>query len=316
MERLYNLIVNTDEIRRLTVLDTRQLRYFVAVADDLHFTKAADRLHVAQSSLSTQVNQLEAQLGARLLARRKRSAVSLTDAGVLFLVEARRALEQVERAEAVGRRAGRGELGHIAIGYTPSAALSGALSSVIRTYRVQNSDVALHLAEMESPEQLAAIIEGRLDVGFIRSLKDYPDGVSASVIRQERLLLALPADHHLADKGEAVEVGVLSDETLIVPQFDEYEGFLYYVAEFVAAVRPTPEHVYPVRGIPTALSLVGAGVGVALVSESWRSLAMANVVYREIVDFERIVIVVLAHRTRERAPAVLAFVETCKGLRA
>ena len=73
------------------MLDTRQLRYFVAVADDLHFTKAADRLHVAQSSLSTQVNQLEAQLGARLLARRKRSAVSLTDAGVLFLVEARRA---------------------------------------------------------------------------------------------------------------------------------------------------------------------------------------------------------------------------------
>jgi DNA-binding transcriptional LysR family regulator len=96
---------------RLTVLDPRQLRYFVAVAEDLHFTKAADRLHVAQSALSTQVKQLGAQLGARLLARRKRSAVALTDAGVLFLVEARCTLEQVERAEAVGRRAGRGELG-------------------------------------------------------------------------------------------------------------------------------------------------------------------------------------------------------------
>ena len=104
-------------MRRLTVLDTRQLRYFVAVADDLHFTKAADRLHVAQSALSTQVKQLEAQLGARLLTRGKRSAIALTDAGVLFLIEARRALEQLERAEAVGRRAGRGELGHVAIGY-------------------------------------------------------------------------------------------------------------------------------------------------------------------------------------------------------
>ena len=141
-----------------------------------------------------------------------------------------------------------------------------------------------------------------------------PPGSSSA--RQERLLLALPADHRVADEVEAVEVRVLSDETLIVPQFDEDEGLMDYAAEFVAAVRPTPEHVYPVQGIPTALSLVGAGVGVALVTESWRSLVMANVVYREIVDFERLAIMVLAHRTRESAPAVLAFVEACKGLQA
>jgi len=300
------------------VLDTRQLRYFVAVAEDLHFTRAADRLHVAQSALSTQVKQLEVQLGARLLARRKRSAVTLTDAGVLFLVEARRALEQVERAEAAGRRAGRGELGHVEIGYSPTAAVSGVLSAAIRAYRVQRSDVALHLDEMESPKQLAAIIESRLDVGFIRAHKDYPDGISASVIKQERLLLALPADHRLAEglEVEALEVKALSDETLILPQFEEDEGFTDYVTDFVAAVRPMPEHVYPVRGLPTALSLVGAGVGVALVMESWRSLTMANVVYRGIVDYERVVEMVLAHRTRESAPAVLAFVEACKGLRA
>src|SRR6202011_291880 len=130
-------------MRRLTVLDTRQLRYFVAVADDLHFTKAADRLHVAQSALSTQVKQLEAQLGARWLPRGKRSAIALTDAGVLFLIEARRALEQLERAEAVGRRAGRGELGHVAIGYSPSAAVSGVLSAAIR---LQSPEVRRHFA--------------------------------------------------------------------------------------------------------------------------------------------------------------------------
>jgi DNA-binding transcriptional LysR family regulator len=174
----------------------------------------------------------------------------------------------------------------------------------------------LHLAEMESPKQLAAIIESRLDVGFIRSRTDYPDGVSASVIRQERLLLALPADHRLADEVQALEIEALSGETLILPQFEEDAGFTDYVTDFVAAARPMPEHVYPVRGIPTALSLVGAGVGVALVMDSWRSLAMANVVYREIVDFERVITLVLAHRTRESAPAVLAFVEACKGLRA
>jgi DNA-binding transcriptional LysR family regulator len=187
----------------------------------------------------------------------------------LFLVEARRALEQVERAEAAGRRAGRGELGHVAIGYSPSAAVSGVLSSAIRAYRAQRSDVTLHLDEMmESPQQLAAIIESRLDVGFIRSRTDYPDGVSASPIKQDRLLLALPADHRLADEAQALEVEALSGETLIVPQFEEDTGFTDYVTDFVAAARPMPEHVYPVRGIPTALSLVGAGVGVALVTES------------------------------------------------
>jgi DNA-binding transcriptional LysR family regulator len=118
----------------------------------------------------------------------------------------------------------------------------------------------------------------------------------------------LPADHRLAEAldVEALEVGALSDETLIVPQFEEDRVFTAYVPDFVAAVRLTPEHVYPVRGPPTALSLVGAGVGVALVTESWRSLAMSNVVYREIVDSERVITMVLAYRTRESAPAVLA----------
>ena len=108
----------------------------------------------------------------------------------------------------------------------------------------------------------------------------------------------------------------MSGETLILSQYEEDPGFADYVTDFVAAARPMPEQVYPVRGIPTALSLAGAGVGVALVVESWRSLTMANVVYREIVDYKRVVDVVLAYRTRESAPAVLAFIETCKRLRA
>jgi len=126
----------------------------------------------------------------------------------------------------------------------------------------------------------------------------------------------VPADHHLADEVQALEVEALSGETLILSQYEEDAGFADYVTDFVAAARPMPEQVYPVRGIPTALSQAGAGVGVVLVIESWRSLTMANVVYREIVDYERVVDIVLAYRTRESAPAVLAFIEACKGLRA
>lgn len=299
------------------MLDTRQLRYFVAVAEDLHFTKAADRLHVAQSALSTHVKQLEAQLGARLLARSKRSAVALTDAGILFLVEARRVLEQVERAEVAGRRAGRGELGHVAIGYAASAAFSGVLSTAIRAYRAQRADVTLHLVEMDPLKQLAAIAEGRQDVGFVRSQKGYPDGISALVVKQEQVLLALPADHRLAEASEieAQAVEALSDETFILPQFEETGGFTDYVIDFMSAVRPTPKHIHPARELLTAVSLVSAGFGVALVTESVRSLTMPDVVYREIVDYKRVYDTVLAYRTRESAPAVRAFIETCKGLR-
>ena len=170
---------------------------------------------------------------------------------------------------------------------------------------------------METPKQLAAIIERRQDVGLIGSRRDYPDGVSALVIRQERLLLALPADHRLARalEVEALEVEALSGEILILSQYEEDAGFADYVTDFVAAAPPMPEQIYPVRGLPTDLSLVGAGVGVALVTKSWRSLTMANVVYREIVDYERVITQVLAHRTRESAPTVLAFIEACKGLR-
>jgi DNA-binding transcriptional LysR family regulator len=300
------------------MLDIRQLRYFVAVAEDLHFTRAADRLHVAQSALSTHVKQLEAQLGTRLLARSKRSAVALTDAGILFLVDERRALEQVERAEAAGRRAGRGELGHVAIGYLGSAAFSGVLSAAIRAFRAQKADVTLHLAEMWTPMQLAAIVEGRQDVGFLRSQKRYPDGISASLVKHERVLLALPADHCLAEASEieALAVETLSDETFILPQFEESGGLMDYAIDFMSAVRPVPKQIYPVRDFLTAVSLVGAGFGVALVTESVRSLTMANVVYREIVDYKRVYDIVLAYRTRESAPAVVAFIETCKGLRA
>jgi DNA-binding transcriptional LysR family regulator len=197
------------------------------------FSGAAKQLRPGQPAVSKTIAQLEDRLGVRLLLRSTHRLMPteagrnlLTDAGVLFPVEARRTLEQVERAEAVGRRAGRDELGHIAIGYSPTAAVSGLLSSAIRAYRVQSSDVALHLAEMETPKQLAAIIERRQDVRLIGSRRDYPDGVSALVIRQERLLLALPADHRLAQalEVEALEVEALSGEILILSQYEEDAG--------------------------------------------------------------------------------------------
>jgi DNA-binding transcriptional LysR family regulator len=294
------------------MLDIKQIRYFIAVAEDLHFSRAADRLHIAQSALSTQIKQLEAELGARLIARKKRAAATLTDAGELFLIEARRVLEQVQRAEAAGRRAGRGELGHVEVGYVPSVAFSGLIPKAILEFRKQRPDVALHLAALESPMQLEAIAEGRLDIGFIRPRPSYSPGVTAEVLRQEKLLLAMPAGHPLTTSDDMTS---LSHETLIVPQFDERADFSEYVADFVSSVQVPPENMQRVRDFLTALILVAGGRGVALVPESLRGISMANVAFRPIGKHGRTIGLAVAYRANESAPAVRAFIETCKRLR-
>jgi DNA-binding transcriptional LysR family regulator len=292
------------------VLDVRQLRYFVAVAEYLHFSRAADRLHVAQSALSTQVKQLEAQLGVRLLARSKRSSVTLTDAGLLFLTEARHALRQVEIAESVGRLAGRGMLGHVEIGYVASAAFSGLLSSAMLTFRKERPNVVLRISEMETPRQLTAIAEGELDVGFIRPRANHPDGVVVEVLRDEKLLLAMPVGH---PQSADPEVGALADETFVEPQVEKTGGFAEHVADFMTAAGPVSERVVRVRDFLSAVTLVGAGCGIALVPESLRALAMPNVIYSEISSYDRRVELALAYRSARNSPVVQAFIAACLG---
>ena len=289
------------------MLDVRQLRYFVAVAEYLHFTRAADHLHVAQSALSTQVKQLEAQLGVRLLNRSKRSSVTLTDAGLLFLTEARNALRQLDLAESVGHLAGRGMLGHVEIGYVASAAFSGLLSLAMLTFRKERPGVALRISEMETFRQLAAIAEGKLDVAFIRPRPNYPEGVVVEVLLTEKLLLAMPVGH---PQSAATEVRALADETFVVPNSG---GFAEHAAHFVAAAGPAPERIVEVRDFLSAITLVGAGCGIALVPESLRALAMPNVRYSEMSNYDHRVELALAYRSTRNSPVVQAFVEVCRG---
>lgn len=289
------------------MLDVRQLRYFVAVAEYLHFTRAADHLHVAQSALSTQVKQLEAQLGVRLLNRSKRSSVTLTDAGLLFLTEAQNTLRQLDLAESVGRLAGRGMLGHVEIGYVASTAFSGLLSRAMLNFRKERPGIVLRISEMETAGQLAAITEGKLDVGFIRPRPNYPEGVVVEVLLSERLLLALPVGH---PQSATPAVRALADETFVVPKSG---GFAEHAAHFVAAAGPAPERIVEVRDFLSAITLVAAGCGIALVPESLRALAMPNVRYSEMSNYDRRVELALAYRSARNSPVVKAFVEVCRG---
>src|ERR1700756_5523262 len=198
------------------MLDARQLRYFIVVAEELHFARAADRLHVAQSAVSFQIKALEEEFGARLLNRRKRAAVSLTEAGRLFLSEAVTAIRQLERAEQVGHLAARGELGQIEVAYVTSVAMNRILPSLLREYRRSHPAVQLRLTAMETQRQLDAPAEGRLDAGLIRPRPDYAAGVAARVIHREGLCVALAADHPLA-RSHTLQAAELGNEAFIVP---------------------------------------------------------------------------------------------------
>ena len=289
------------------MLDTRQLRYFIAVAEELHFARAADRLNVAQSAVSQQIKALEEAFGARLLNRRKRAAVSLTEAGRLFLAEALAAVRQLERAEQVGHLAARGEIGQIEIGYVTSAALNGTLPSLLREYRRNFPAVQLRLTAMETPRQLDALAEGRLDVALIRPRPAYATGMAAHIIHREAVCVALVADHLLAGKP-ALRAADLNTETFIVPQAGESSGFAGHLEHLAAVGRFSVRIVHSVGDVVTALSMAAGGYGVVLGPESMRGLGFSNIALRPIADFTEEVELAAAYRTTEPSASVRAFI--------
>ncbi len=287
------------------MLDTRQLRAFVALAEELHFGRAADRLDVAQSALSRQLQELEGHLGLRLLNRGRRAAVTLTEAGQALLVEARVAMRQLERAEAAARRAGRGEVGRLEIGYVASAVLSGVLPRALGDFRLARPDVHVQLNPMETPRQLAALADGLLDLAFVRPRASYPDGVAATIVHRESMLLALAAHHPLA--RQRIDLASLANEPFVIPQFDESAGFAEHLAHLAARGGFEPKQTHRVRDFVTAIAMAAAGYGVVLVPRSVTSIALENVVFRPIQDYEGVAELAIAHRATNPSPATRAF---------
>ncbi|ANB75603.1 LysR family transcriptional regulator [Paraburkholderia phytofirmans OLGA172] len=165
------------------MVDARQLRYFVALVEELHFARAADRLKIAQSALSTQIQRLERDLGVRLLNRNKRQPVALTDAGKLFHAEAVAALRHIERADQIGRLAARGLAGIVRIGSVASGVTSGVLSGMLRDFRLSHPNVRIEVISMETPRQFEALGSGEIDVGIVRPRRQYPSGVVATRVQ-------------------------------------------------------------------------------------------------------------------------------------
>lgn len=293
-------------------MELRQLRYFVAVAEELHFSRAAEHLHISPPSLTEQIKNLEEQLGARLFVRTKRN-VALTDAGASFLVEARLTLQQAERAEMVAKLAARGEVGRVEIGYLGSSVCSGLLATAVAGYRESHPLVSLAFRLMDGPRQLDHLTEGRLDVAFVVNAVRYPVGISAIVVEKQGVMIAMPSGHKLA-ASDPIAHAMLDDGSFIAPVFESLSNF------------PSPATLglhgkFPVQVVDRApdlftfLALVASGVGIAVVPQSWSCLKVPGVVYRSISPPAKPVEFAMAFRRDERAPAVKAFIQHARSYR-
>lgn len=296
------------------MLTRRHLECLVAVAEELHFSRAGERLGVAQSAVSAQIQQLESKLGVRLLNRGKRQPISLTDAGMLLYAEAVAALRHLERAENVAVLAAKGMSGSVRLGYVASAVSSGLLSRMLAEFRPGHEAVHMQVLAMETPRQLMALDAEEIDVGIVRPRRRYPDGIEAVVVHSEPLMVALPQTHHLA-RNATVAAKDLRDQTFVSPQFDDAEGFAEVIGKLAAIAGFAAAPAYRVNDFITATSMAAAGYGIVVVPESIQLLRQPGVTFRPIKDFKEQVHLALAYRRRESSPAVRSFLDVARGRR-
>jgi DNA-binding transcriptional LysR family regulator len=262
--------------------DFRQLRYFIAVAERLHFGRAAAVLHISQPPLSRAIRGLEAQLGVTLLARSRRR-VELTPEGARFLEEARRISGQLERAVSELRAIGSGERGRLRIGFV-SLADFGVLPGLLKAYKASQPGVTLALREMLSPEQATALAAGELDFGLLLP----PVGGSAElehlVVQRERFVAALPLGHRLARGRGKLAMSALAGEAFVMVPREIAPGLYDTVAALAARAGFSLNVAQEAIQMQTVVSLVSSGLGAAIVPGSLANLGRRGVVYRQLAD--------------------------------
>jgi len=292
-------------------MELRHLRYFVAVAEELSFTRAAERLHIGQPPLSQQIQALEAEVGAQLLERSKRW-VRLTEAGKLFLNDARRVLALSEQAKLTAQRAQRGETGELRVGFTFSTPFTPLFARVIRRYRQQYPGVVLTLHELATLPQLAALEARELDLGFVRTVSTaLPESIRLTELRQDPLLLVLPSDSPLARKKK-VPVKDLEGLPFVMYPKDAGTGIYPQIFRLCRAAGFAPQIAMEAGEASTIIGLVAAGCGVTVLPDAFNNIHMEGVVYRRLDDPAATTSLLLAQRADDSSPLVEAFVALAK----
>ena len=281
-------------------MDLRQLRYFIAVAKERNFTRAADLLHIAQPPLSRQIQSLEEELGVELIIRSSRP-VRLTEAGRVFYEQALQILGRVEQMKEATRRLGLNQNRVLSIGFVAST-LYGGLPALVRKLRQQAPDVDIQLLEMMSVHQLPALKEGRIDIGFGRLRHSDPMIVS-TVLREERLAVAIPEGAPLASRNDPLPPEALAGEKLIVYPREPRPSFADQVLNVLLDRDVRPAEILEVSEIQTALGLVAAEAGLCVVPSSARKLR-SDLHYRLLSGDRATSPIVLSHRAGDGSPHI------------
>ena len=283
-------------------MELRHIRYFLAVAEEQNFTRAAARVGIGQPPLSQQIRDLEVELGTPLFHRVPHGA-ELTEAGKAFRAEAQLVLAGAEKAKAAAQRAHRGEVGTLSLGFTGSAAFNPAVSIVIRSFRRRWPGVLLTVAEMNTPRLLDRLMLEELDAVFIRSGAEDPTDIRLTRFPDEPMLIALPSSHTLASRDWLPLSALAAEPFILIPRLVGH----HLHDEIVSACRSCGFE--PIAGqeapqMASVVNLVAAGFGVSIVPTSIAQVRMTGVVYRPIEGPAPVARLALASRKHRRSAMV------------
>lgn len=293
-------------------MEFRQLKYFIAVAEELNIGRAATRLHISQPPLTRQIQQLEEEFGAQLFLRTPRG-VELTQAGEMFLRDARNIRDLMEQAVERVREAGQGKRGKMDIGIFGSGILD-VIPKVLHAFRARHPDVQIALHQMSKKEQIEALRQHRIIAGFNRMLQPLPD-LSSELVMVESIMVAVNENHPLAAKP-AILLKELAGQPLILFPSGARPSFIDKVWDLCAAEGFQPTVSQEVGDAPTSVALVAAGFGLSLVPEAASSLSVPGVVYRRLANApDAVVDLSCIYRNDETSPLLLAFLQTIREFR-
>jgi DNA-binding transcriptional LysR family regulator len=306
-----------------SITDLQRLKYFIAVAEERHITRAAARLGMAQPPLSQQIHILENELGTKLFERLPKG-VALTPAGEALLEDARSILDVVDRAGKRVRRIARGEEGELVGGVTTSAALHPFVPHLLRSFHDRNPKISYDLHENNAAEITEAILANRMAFGIIRAPVNWNPALSFVSLGVESLIAAIPADHNLPlrkdrDGGSRIKMSALAEQSFILVRRRAAPGMYANILEAGRLCGFEPRVIAEVGRMLTNLSLVAAGIGVSCVPESMQYLGIKGVVFAglEVPDRARKLLhapLTLVHHADESRPSVLAFIAEARRL--
>jgi DNA-binding transcriptional LysR family regulator len=295
-------------------MELRHLRYFVAVAEELHFTRAALRLNMAQPPLSQQIRALEEELGVQLFVRTRRS-VALTDAGHALLERSREMLATAQALPQQLQRVARGEVGLLRIGFSSTLPLTKVLRDVVADHRRSHPDVALNLREMHSQLQFDSLRRGELDVGLVRYNERAPEGIRLRLLRRDPLRLVVPAGHRFA-RRKSVSIADCRDEAFIGFPGDAGTGTGPLLKRLAAQAGFEPRIAQEAREATTQIGLVAAGLGIAVLPAPLEAVRIEGVHYVPLAGEGTMLVMSVATRSDEASERVLSFVRRVAALAA